>query len=88
MATIASQLRPEWEKLSQEEFRREIRDLSSVADLAIFWNIPEFQLNYHAFHAEKAQSYSTFMIPRRNGRRRRIEEPSLTLKYIQRILHE
>ena len=88
MPNVSSSLRPEWATLSQEEFRKEFKDLSSIADLARFWKIPVSQISYHAFHSEKAHAYTTFSIPRRNGRRRRIEQPSPTLKYIQRIVHE
>ena len=88
MPNTSSPLRPEWATISQAEFRNEYRNLSSLADLASFWKIPASQISYYAFHSEKHQSYNTFLIPRRNGRKRRIEEPSRTLKYIQRIIHE
>ena len=88
MSNIATSLRPEWDTISQDKFRKEFRDLSSLADLAKFWKIPAFQISYHAFHSEKHNTYSTFFIPRRNGRKRRIEQPSRALKYIQRIVHE
>lgn len=88
MPNISSSLRPEWATISQEEFRNEYRNLSSLADLASFWKIPASQISYHAFHSDKSQAYNTFSIPRRNGRKRQIEHPSRTLKYIQRIVHE
>jgi RNA-directed DNA polymerase len=88
MSNVSSSLRPEWATVSQEEFRKEFRDISSPADLARFWKIPAFQISYHAFYSEKANAYNTFLIPRRNGRKRRIEQPSRALKYIQRIVHE
>ena len=88
MPNVSSSLRPEWAAISQEEFREEFRNLSSLADLARFWDIPASQISYHAFKSEKDHAYKTFLIPRRNGRKRRIEEPSPALKYIQRILHE
>ena len=88
MANASSSLRPEWATISQEQFRESYRLLSSVADLASFWELPASQINYYAFHSEKAESYQTFSIPRRSGGTRRIEQPSKTLRYIQRILHE
>ena len=88
MPNVSSSLRPEWATTSQEEFRKEYRDLSSLADLASFWKIPSSQISFHAFHSDKNQSYNTFLISRRNGRKRRIEQPSRALKYIQRIVHE
>ena len=88
MPNVSSSLRPEWAAISQEEFRNEYRNLSSLAGLASFWKIPRSQISYHAFYSDKEQAYNTFLIPRRNGRKRRIERPSRTLKYIQRIIHE
>ena len=88
MPNISSPLRPEWAKISQQEFRILYKDLSSREDLAHFWRLPLNQINYYAFHSEKTTSYRTFLIPRRNGRNRTIEQPSKTLKYIQRIIHE
>ena len=88
MPNTSSSLRPEWASISQAQFRNEYRGLSSLSDLATFWKIPSHQISYHAFHSDKDQSYSTFLIPRRNGRKRRIEQPSRSLKYIQRVVHE
>ena len=88
MPSASSTLRPEWATISQQEFRHEYRNLSSLTGLGGFWKIPPSQISYHSFHSDKNQAYSTFLIPRRNGRQRRIEQPSRTLKYIQRIVHE
>ena len=88
MPNASSSLRPEWATISQEEFRNEYKNLSSLAELARFWEIPPSQISYYAFHSDKRDSYNTFSIPRRNGRKRRIDQPSRTLKYIQRIVHE
>ena len=88
MSNISSPLRPEWAKISQNDFRNEFRHLSSLEDLARFWGIPSWQISYHSFHSEKSKSYNTFTIPRRNGRNRRIEQPCPALKYVQRLIHE
>ena len=88
MPKVSSSLRPGWATISQVDFRKEYKQLSSLADLARFWSIPVSQISFHAFHSEKDKSYNTFFIPRRNGRKRRIEQPSPALKYIQRIIHE
>ncbi len=88
MPSASSALRPEWIPIPRQQFREEFRNLSSLGDLSRFWEIPAYQISYHAFHAEKDQAYNTFLIPRRNGRMRRIEEPIQALKYIQRIVHE
>ena len=88
MPNVSSQLRPDWTEISRSVFRNQYSQISSLSDLAQFWQIPVTQISYHAFHSEKQQSYHTFLIPRRNGRRRRIERPSRTLKFIQRIIHE
>ena len=88
MPNVSSSLRPAWAAMSQNEFRNEIKKLTSLADLAGFWEIPPWQISYYAFHSSKEETYSNFLIPRRNGGKRRIEHPASTLKYIQRIMHE
>ena len=88
MPNTSLSLRPDWAKVSQEEFRTSYRNLSSVDDLAYFWGITTTQINYHAYHSDKRKAYNTFLIPRRNGRTRKIEQPVRPLKYIQRIIHE
>ena len=50
--------------------------------------LPLRQLSYYTYHIDKRKAYRTFFIPRRNGGKRKIEVPSSTLKYIQRIMHE
>ena len=88
MPNLSSMLRPEWSTISRDRFRRAFSQISSLDGLAEFWDISTWQLSYHAFHSEKSMNYNTFAIPRRSGRARRIEQPSPTLKYIQRIIHE
>ena len=81
-------LRPEWSTISQADFRATYRQLVSLRDLADFWRLRPSQLSYYAYRIDKRLAYRDFSIPRRYGRERRIEAPSPTLKYIQRILHE
>lgn len=88
MPSSTKPLRPEWSKLTQEEFRKDYRSATSLADLATLLKLPAKQLAYYAHHVNKHQVYRTFEIPRRNHKSRTIEAPSRTLKYIQRVLHE
>ena len=90
MPNVSHQLRPDWAEIPQGEFRDQYSQLISVQDVAAFWKIPLSQLNYYAFHINKNRAYTTFTIPRRdaNARKREIEVPPRTLKYIQRIIHE
>lgn len=88
MSNVASVLRPDWTEIPQEEFRELYRKLVSLRDLAAFWGVQPRQLSYYAFHADKESVYNSFSIRRRYGRRRRIEAPTRTLKYIQRLMHE
>ena len=88
MAKVSSPLRPEWSTIPQAEFRNRFRQLQSLQDLATFWGLKPFQLSYYAFRIDKANAYTTIPIPRRNGRERRIEVPTRTLKFIQRLIHE
>ena len=88
MPNVSSPLRPQWAAIPQEEFRRNYSQLGSLRDLAAFWGIRPSQLSYYAFHIDKRTAYKTFRISRRNGRERRIEAPTPTLKYIQRLIHE
>lgn len=88
MPRSAKPLRPEWSSLSQEEFRRSYREIASVNELAAFLRIPARQLTFYAYHIDKHKVYTTFSIPRRNFRERKIEAPTRTLKYIQRVIHE
>lgn len=83
-----SSLRPEWDEITQRDFRAQYKSLASLPDLARFWGIPPRQLSYYAYHIDKRKAYRTFFIPRRNGGKRKIDGPSRTLKYIQRIIHE
>lgn len=83
-----SSLRPEWDEITQGDFRAQYKGLASLQDLARFWGIPPRQLSYYAYHIDKRKAYRTFFIPRRNGEKRKIDAPSRTLKYIQRIIHE
>lgn len=88
MPRVSGTLRPNWDTVPQEEFRDQYRKLSSLHDLANFWEIEPYQLSYYAYRIDKKIAYRTLSIPRRNGRERRIEAPMPTLKYIQRLIHE
>lgn len=88
MPRVSSSLRHKWVRYNQRQFRGLYRKLSSLRELANFWEVKPSQLSYYAFRIDKRKAYNTFEIPRRNGRRRRIEAPRRTLKYIQRIIHE
>ena len=88
MPKVSSSLRPDWAMINQEEFRVQYRELTSLNDLAEFWDVAPSQLSYYAFRVDKRRSYRTFEIPRRYGGVRVIEAPVKTLKYIQRLLHE
>ena len=88
MPSVSSPLRPEWASISQEDFRDKYKQLSSLYDLAAFWELKLSQISYYAFRIDKKLAYRTFHIPRRNGLQRRIEAPKTTLKYIQRLIHE
>ena len=88
MSKVTQQLRPGWESVSQSDFRQAFQKLNSVRDLANLLGLGYGQLNYYAFHANKRSAYQTFYIPRRNGKERKIDAPSRTLKYIQRVIHE
>ena len=87
MPNTSSSLRPKWSTIAQAQFRDTFRQLHSL-DLADFWEMEPFQLSYYAFYINKAKAYTTFTIPRRNGRERHIEVPVRTLKFIQRLIHE
>ena len=69
-------------------FREQFKELQSLHDLANFWDVSPSQISFHAFHSDKKTAYRVSNIPRRNGRARRIEQPSQPLKYIQRLIHE
>ena len=88
MANGTRTLRPQWTEIPQEDFQRSYQTLENLHDVAEFWEIPPSQIGYYAYAVDKRSVYSTFGIPRRNGRERQIEVPSRTLKYIQRIIHE
>lgn len=88
MARLSAPLRPEWALIPQRTFRDTFRQLHTLKDLAAFWGLKPYQLSYYAFRLDKADAYTTFLIPRRNGRQRRIETPIRTLKFIQRLIHE
>ena len=81
-------LRPEWLTIPQAQFRADYRRLRSLQDLAGFWRLSPSQLSYWAFRVEKGLKYTTFSVPRTNGKPRQIDAPHRTLKYLQRILHE
>ena len=65
-----------------------LMQLESLSDLAEFWNVAPTQIYHYAFRIDKKNAYSTFEVPRRNGRARRIDAPVRTLKFIQRLIHE
>ena len=88
MPKTSRPLRPDWIKISQKDFRSKYQNLSSLHDLADFLGVEPRQLSYYAYHVDKKQVYSTFDIPKRFGKPRRIDKPSRTLKYIQRLIHE
>ena len=88
MPNVSSSLRSQWATISQSDFRKLLRQLSSISDLAAFWELQPSQLSYYAFHIDKKEAYKAFRIPRRNGRLRLIEAPTPTLKFIQRLIHE
>ena len=88
MPNKSSPLRPDWIAIQQEEFRSKYRQLTSLHDLAHFWGLAPSQLSYYAYHVDKRRAYTSFVIPRRNGRERQIDAPVRTLKYIQRLIHE
>ena len=81
-------LPPQWSDLSQREFRQRFTSLKSLQDLANFWEIPPYQLRYHAYIVDRQLSYVTFEIPRGDDRTRTIDAPVPGLKYLQRLLHE
>ena len=88
MASNSKALRPEWSEVSQEEFRKLYRTLRDVRDVSDMWRVPTKQLAYYGYIVDKHAVYATFSIPRRNGRDRRIDSPTRSLKYLQRIMHE
>ena len=88
MPNVSTPLRATWGDISQEEFREQYRQLGSLRDLAGLLGLRPSQLSYYAFRIEKNAVYKRFSIPRRNGKKRQIEIPIPTLKYIQRIIHE
>ena len=88
MPNVNKLIKPEWEDISQQDFRDQYRQLTSLKGLSIFWHIPHSQLSYYAYKADKSALYKIFDLPRRNGKMRRIEVPVPTLKFIQRIIHE
>ena len=81
-------IRPDWHDIPQTTFRTNYRNLESLRDLADFWGVAPRQLSFYAFRVDKRIAYSTFKIPRRNGKTRRIDAPKPTLKYFQRLIHE
>ena len=81
-------LRLEWANIPQHEFREMYQQLSSIQDLADFLGVAPYQISYYALRVDKQYVYKNFHIPRRNGGKRRIEAPTRTLKYIQRLIHE
>ena len=88
MSGVSNPLRPQWVTKSQSQARSEYKQLSSIRDLAAFWQVRPSQLSYYAFYVNKKRAYRAFHVRRRNGRQRLIEAPNRTLKYLQRILHE
>ena len=88
MPNVSSSLRPEWLKIPQQDFRNQLRQLTSLRELAHFWGVRPFQLSFYTYVADKRSVYNSFSIPRRNGGKRSIEVPDRTLKYIQRLIHE
>ena len=88
MPKVKASLRPHWKEIDRDQFIEVYRSLRSWQDLAEFWEIPRGQLAYHAFVADRSELYSSFQIPRRYGGHRKIEVPSATLRYLQRIVHE
>lgn len=88
MPRISAPLRPEWATIGQAEFRKNFSQISSLQGLAAFFRLQPFQLSYYAYKVDKNRVYTTFCIPRRNGKQRRIESPTRTLKFIQRLIHE
>ncbi len=88
MGNVVRALRPEWTEIPQSEFRTLFSGLTSLRDVAEFWDVGPSQLGYYAFRADKNATYSTFDIPRRSGGVRRIDAPVRSLKFIQRLLHE
>ena len=88
MGNVKGKLRPEWEELRYSEFLSRFRQLESLSSVAEFWDIAPTQIYHYAFRIDKNNAYSTFEVPRRNGRVRRIDAPVRTLKFIQRLIHE
>lgn len=88
MPSVNGLLRPQWNSISQHDFRNSYAQLASLAELAQFWEIPHSQLSYYVYKANKSSLYRVANLPRRNGRMRKIEAPVPTLKFIQRIIHE
>lgn len=88
MSNSSRALRPEWSETPRDDFQSIYKGLKNLHDVAEFWGIPPSQLAFYAYAVDKRSVYSTFSIPRRNGRRRLIEVPVRSLKYIQRIMHE
>lgn len=88
MPRIKSSLRPDWTTIDQAVFRDSFRRIGSLSDLAAFIGIAPSQLAYYALRVNKTRVYTKFQINRRNGRKRQIQVPSKTLKYIQRLIHE
>ena len=88
MPKVSGTLRPAWKEIPQRDFRDQYRQLSSLEDLASFWDIAPNQLSYYAYRFNKGRAYRAFSIPRRNGRERQIEAPIRQLRYIQRLIHE
>ena len=90
MPKVSTPLRPQWTAIPQPAFRNKFQQLRTIQDLAAFWGIEPYQISYYAYHVDRRLVYETFLMPRRNRSRgeRKIEAPTPTLKYIQRLIHE
>lgn len=88
MATISSPLRPKWQDVPQDAFRQIYREIYTHHDLAALWEVRPRQITYYALKANKDRLYTSFEAPRRRGTPRKIEVPSPTLRYLQRLIHE
>ena len=81
MSSVSSPLRPQWQAISQKDFREMYGQLGSLQELADFWEIPASQLTYYAFRINKDSAYRTFSIARRYGRQRLIEAPARAIAF-------
>lgn len=88
MPKVKAWLRPQWKDIDRDDFLEIYRSLKTWQDLAEFWGVPPKQIAYYSFHADKAGLYSSFPLARKYGGHRKIEVPSATLRYLQRLVHE